>query len=269
MRMRSAVCRYEHFESDWYARWAETLRFPVKVSPDSPRGYRKVWEWAAMLETMLQRGLLTPGKKALGFAVGREPLAAILASHGVEVLATDLAAEQADQGWKDTAQHAESLHSIFHEHLVDRRTFERLVTFRPADMNDLSTLEGEYDFLWSSCAFEHLGSLEHGLAFVVNAMRLLKPGGFAIHTTEFNVASNDDTIREGVACIYRRRDFEELDHRLRRIGCGLEATDYNSGAHPYDLLFDRQPYYSAGRVHIKLELDGHICTSALLVARKG
>jgi hypothetical protein len=263
------VCRYEHFLTDWYAKWAGMLGFPIEVSPDNPQGYRKVWEWAAILETLEQRGLLTPDTRALGFAVGLEPLPSIFASRGVMVTATDLMAEQVDPAWIATAQHASSLDSLFHDGLVDRPTFDNLVSFSPADMKDLSGMTGEYDFLWSSCAFEHLGTLDDGLSFVENAMSLLKPGGYAIHTTELNVASNEDTVFEGTSCIYRRRDLEELDHRLRRIGCGLEEIDYNPGAHPYDLLYDVPPYYQGGRVHIKLELDGHICTSVLLVARKG
>ena len=88
-------------------------------------------------------------------------------------------------------------------------------------------------------------------------------------TTEYNVSSNEDTITEAADVIYRRRDMEELDGRLRKIGCGLEPIDFSAGTHPYDLLFDRAPYGQSGRPHIKLELGGHICTSMLLVAVKG
>ena len=242
-------------------------RFPVEVSPDNPQGYRKVWEWAAILEALEQRAMLSHGIKGFGFAVGREPLPAIMASRGVEVLATDLA--QDSGGWAETGQHAATREALFHEHLVSRKDFNLLVSFEPADMNDLSGMSGGYDFLWSSCAFEHLGTLEHGLAFVENAMRLLKPGGLAIHTTEFNVSSNLLTSSEGSDCIYRRCDIEELDYRLRRMSGGLEAIDFDPGAHPCDLLYDTPPFYKRGRVHIKLELDGHICTSILLIARKG
>lgn len=136
-------------------------------------------------------------------------------------------------------------------------------------MTDLSDISGEYDFLWSSCAFEHLGTLDGGLDFVVSAMRLLKPGGIAVHTTEFNVSSNNDTLAEGPDCLYRRRDFENLDYRLRRIGCGLDPIDYFAGTDPNDLRFDRAPFFQRGNVHIKLEIGGFVCTSILLAARKG
>ena len=46
--------------------------------------------------------------------------------------------------------------------------------------------------------------------FVINSMRVLKPGGVAVHTTEFNLSSNDDTIEARDLCVYRRRDIELL-----------------------------------------------------------
>ena len=115
---------------------------------------------------------------------------------------------------------------------------------------------------------EHLGNLQNGLDFVVNVMRLLKPGGVAAHTTEFNVASDDETIAEGPNCIYRERDLRQLGRRLRRDRCGLETLDFDCGAHAYDLAYDRPPYFQPGSVHIKLEVGGHICTSFLLIVRK-
>lgn len=264
------ACRYEHFVEPWYAAWTERLNFPLEVSPGNPQGYRKNWEYAAILEALDNRGMLVAGKRGLGFAVGREPLPSVMAGRGVTILATDLAADKVDAGWISTSQHASSLEALYHSNLIDHATFEQFVSFRPTDMNDLSELpDNHWDFLWSSCAFEHLGTLQRGLDFVANAMRLLKPGGIAVHTTEYNVASNDETIEEGPSCIYRRRDLEELDRRLRRQQCGLEPMDFEPGNHKFDLQYDIPPYFRPGRVHIKLELDGHICTSFLLIAHKG
>jgi 2-polyprenyl-3-methyl-5-hydroxy-6-metoxy-1,4-benzoquinol methylase len=266
--LRPSVCRYEHFLTEWYAKWATRLAYPVEVVAGPVVSYRKVWEFAAILETLEQNGLLCAGKKGLGFAVGREPLPSIMAAAGVDIVATDLMPDRVSSNWTETSQHATGLDAIHYEWLIDRATFEQRVRFEHADMTDLSTLSGEYDFLWSSCALEHLGTLDRGLDFVVAAMRLLKPGGLAVHTTEFNVSSNDATIAEGNDCIYRRRDIQQLDGRLRLIGCGLEPIDFEPGTHHHDLAFDRAPYYHSGYAHIKLEIAGFICTSMLMVARK-
>ncbi|MGU3493168.1 SAM-dependent methyltransferase [Xanthobacteraceae bacterium A53D] len=258
----STVCRYEHFETEWHRRFCDKLGL---TAPDQ----RKAWEFTAICAALEERGMLRPGHKALGFAVGREPLASYFASCGVEVLATDLVAQQEDR-WKKLDQHATSSDAVHYPSIVDRASFDRLVSFRSADMRRLEDGLGleSYDFLWSACALEHLGSLARGMDFVRNAMRFLKPGGIALHTTEYNVSSNTRTKTRGGSVIYRRRDLEELDYSLRMQRAGLEPMDFDAGTHEYDLNYDEPPFGLPGRKHIKLKFFGHIFTSALLVIRK-
>ena len=54
-------------------------------------------------------------------------------------------------------------------------------------MNHLPDDLRGFDFTWSSCALEHLGTLAAGADFVVAQMDCLRPGGVAVHTTEFLV----------------------------------------------------------------------------------
>lgn len=265
--VQSSICQHSHFSSEWYARWVTNLGDQPGVSLDRPGSYRKLWEWAAILDGISSRGKMIEGAKGLGFAVGREPLSSIIAARGPSILASDLAD---GQDWATTNQHAASLEALYMEAEISRSLFDERVSFQNIDMADLSALPtGEFDFLWSSCALEHIRNLQDGLDFVVEAMRCLKPGGVAFHTTEFNVASNDETLIDGNMCIYRRRDIEQLDYMLRRNRCGLEQMDFSVGHHPYDLDYDFAPYMQNGRAHIKLELLGHITTSCLLIAHKG
>lgn len=99
-------------------------------------------------------------------------------------------------------------------------------------------------------------------------MECLKPGGIAVHTTEFNVSSNEDTLTEGESVIYRRKDIDSFDFRLRKLGCAIERLDYDAGFEDHDLAFDYPPYYSSGRQHIKLQIGEYIATSMLLIIRK-
>lgn len=263
----SSICQYDHFYSEWYARWVPHVGGPVGVHIDQPHSYRKLWEWAAILDGIHSRGKMVEGAKGLGFAVGQEPLSSVIAARGPTILASDYPGES---HWMESDEHAASLEPLFWPGEISRELFDQRVSFRPVDMADLSSLPtGEFDFLWSSCAFEHIGTLEDGLSFVINAMKLLKPGGIAFHTTEINLGSNDETIAGGGNCIYRKRDIEELDRRLRLNRCGLEAFDWNPGHHPYDLDFDHPPYFQNGKAHIKLEMEGHVTTSCLLIAHKG
>jgi hypothetical protein len=121
-----------------------------------------------------------------------------------------------------------------------------------------------FDFLWSSCAFEHLGSLMAGHQFVVESMKCLKPGGLAVHTTEFNAGSNDATVSEGATVIYRKKDIEALASDLRSKG-HLISLNFDSGNLPADYHIDIPPY--THDTHLKLRLQQHTTTSIGIVVR--
>ena len=102
-----------------------------------------------------------------------------------------------------------------------------------------------------------------------NAMRFLKPCGIAVHTTEYNVSSNDETLPKAKTVVYRRRDIEQLAMTLRKQCCGMETVDFDTGTHPFDLNYDREPFFRSGRKHLKLEIGGFVCTSIVFVIHKG
>jgi SAM-dependent methyltransferase len=266
--IKPSICKKMDFHEPWYAEWSSVFGGPVL---DRPEAYqRKAWEWAAILEALRSRGKLKMGNKGLGFAVGQEPLTSVFARYGIEVLASDLHHERQTGDWVSNNQFADSLEHLWKPLIVERELFDANVSFQPIDMSETENLPSDtYDFIWSSCALEHIGDLDDGLNFVVNTMRLLKPGGVAVHTTEYNIASNDDTITSGNMCIYRKRDLEKLDSMLRKLRCGMEQMDYNLGHHPDDLNYDEEPYGQNGYTHIKLKLLGHISTSCLIIAHKG
>ena len=269
MVLGSTVCRYEHLLEPWFSAWnARIGGFPIEpVSPGL--SYRKVWEWCAIAEALQSRGMLAPGRKGLGFAVGQEPLPALFAAGGAEILATDLAPEINQQHWLETGQHTTGTDALYRAELLSRAEFDRLVSFQAADMRTLEGLPaGEFDFLWSSCSLEHLGTMEDSFVFIERAMDLLRPGGVAVHTTEYNVSSNEETMLGGNDVIFRRQDVELVDYRLRRKECGLDRVDFYAGNHRHDLACDNPPFFTSGRMHLKLRLHGYVATSILLVASK-
>jgi SAM-dependent methyltransferase len=270
--LNSMPCRYRDFSEVWYGVRESELKIRDIYSWHSAAAVkfvnRKFWEWCAIVQALDERGALGIGKHGLGFAVGTEPLASYFCAKGCRVLATDLDAAKSDRGWLETHQHAASLNAIFVPQLIDQDKFNALVAYQSVDMRDLKGTSGEYDFIWSSCALEHLGTLQAGLEFVLESSRFLKPGGVAVHTTEFNVRSNDATIEEGVNVIYRRRDIELLRRLLAKRGFHLVSPSFDSGNHPVDLDFDAPPFMTSGKPHVKLELDGHISTSFLLIIER-
>ena len=122
-----------------------------------------------------------------------------------------------------------------------------------------------FDFTWSSCALEHLGSLGAGTDFVVRQMECLRPGGTAVHTTEYVLTSTDDTVEAGGTVLYRRRDIEALVARLRDAGHAIEV-DFTEGDSPDDLHVDVPPYSD---VHLRTRLGAYVTTSLALVVTKG
>jgi hypothetical protein len=131
-------------------------------------------------------------------------------------------------------------------------------------MNRLPDDVGAFDFTWSSCALEHLGSLEAGLDFVVGQMRYVAPGGVAVHTTEYNLTSETDTHQSGGTVLYRRPDIEELARRLRRCGHRFHF-DLTPGITPADIHVDTAPF---SNTHLRTTLGPYVTTSLALVIER-
>jgi len=105
-------------------------------------------------------------------------------------------------------------------------------------------------------------------------MDCLKPGGVAVHTTEFNLSSNDKTVADGPCVIYRLRDIEAVCGQLVAQGHTVEPLDVQPGHHRLDRFVDEPPYCDwfttppPKVTHLRLNLWGHASTSIALVIRK-
>lgn len=232
-----------------------------------PHFHRKLWEWVFIVHHLRRLEALAPGRRGLVFGVGRESLPAAFAEMGCEIMATDAPADVgASQAWAASGQHADALAALPAGRL-DRATFEQRVRWRPCDMNAIDADLTGYDFCWSSCSLEHLGSLEAGLDFIVNSVeRTLKVGGVAVHTTELNLSSNHETLDHGDTVLFRRRDLEGVVARLRERG--HEADDFHVGPNVFVMNgFADTPPYTAP--HLLVNFAGYTTTSAGVVVRRG
>jgi hypothetical protein len=240
-----------------------------KLIDQRPRLHRKHWEWIFVLHKLLESGVVQPGAKGLVFGVGREPLPAVFASLGADITATDAPLDLATtSSWTTTDQHSAALEGLMWPAIVSEDKMRAHVRHAYCDMNAIRPEFFGYDFNWSCCCFEHLGSLRAGMDFVVNAVEnTLKVGGVAVHTTEFNFSSNNATVETGETVLYRRRDMEELVQRLRDRGHQVEDFRIGPLAHALDFHVDVPPY--TGDVHLKLRLAGYACTSVGIVVRRG
>jgi len=259
-KRRSELCKAKDFFSSWYKRWCVELK-------EEPNFHRKQWEFIFIMQALWERGCIGNGKRGLVFAVGTEPIPSVLANYGCDILATDILPEQGiAKGWDNSNQLCLGLDSLYKCDICDRDTFYKRVEYLAVDMNHIPAELRNYDFNWSSCSFEHLGTIEKGAAFLKNQLKTLKPGGWAVHTTEYNISSNDETQDNNDTVIYRQRDIDQIALELRREGHLVEELDYSLGGLPEDFQVDIQPHQQ--KVHVKLQIDKYVVTSIGLIIRK-
>lgn len=255
--LRSSLCKQSQLESPAFQHWAVLLREQRMLM------HRKIWEYCYIAQALDERGMLAPGRVGLGFAVGREPLPSLFASMGCSVLATDLSQLDPDaSAWLLTDQHADSLSALNARGICDPSDFVERVSFRYLDMRNLPDGLGRFDFVWSACSAEHLGSIKLGAKFLLESLKYLKPGGVAVHTVEYNVKSRWATLSQGPTVLFRKRDLRRLGAVIRRSGYAIDL-DFSEGHLPADRFVDRLPFPQ--EVHLRLELSGYIVSSFGLI----
>jgi SAM-dependent methyltransferase len=257
--VRSRLCTQSQLDEPWFKNWCEAMGEP-------PLAHRKTWEFTHIAAVLDELGLLEPGRRGLGFGVGREPLISAFANRGVEVVATDLEPDASEaKGWIRSDQHAHGVDDMLRPGVCDLEQFRKLVSWRPVDMTAIPPDLQGFDFCWSACALEHLGTLDEGLDFIENSLATLAPGGIAVHTTEFNVGSNDETIEAGPTVIYRERDLLAFKERLEAAGHEVAAFDFTRGDGLLDKYVDVPPY--ADEPVLRFWYASYTLTSVSIVVR--
>ena len=240
------VCKQEHFHDENFIRICnDFLIEPVRY-------HRKMWEFVFIFRMLELSEKLNSNSIGLGVGCGYERLVPAMVKTGVNLHVTDLENTWFgldDTTWKD-----------FFPIVCEESAFNSQVQLGNVDMNNIPIeyLQGNYDFLWSSCAFEHTGGLLKGMDFVVKSLQALKVGGISIHTTEFNIRDNY-TMDTAHSCAYRKMDFEWLKQHVESIGYIFHHIDYDLGEMEYDNKIDHPPY--SNDEHLKLNVDGFDLTS--------
>lgn len=258
---RSESCSSHHFLLDAYGYWVSRIH-------EQPVWHRKQWEFVYIAQALWERGMLRADASGLGFGVGREPLASLFVTFGCRVVATDLRLEQAEKaGWVGSNEHASELANLNERRIADADEFAALVSYRPCDMNAIDSDLTDFDFCWSACCLEHLGSIENGLQFIRNSLATLRVGGWAVHTTELNLSSDHHTLRSGGTVLFRRPDLMALRDDLTAGGHHVEPFLFHQGSAPVDGFIDVPPYGQSP--HLRLQIAGYASTSVGVIVRRG
>lgn len=258
--LKSQLCSHAQLDSTLFRRWVPQLGEDFKI-------HRKLWEFCYITQALYERGMLKPGMRGLGFGVGKEPLTSFFASKGCNLVATDLAPGAAqEQGWANTDQHATLFGDLNDRSLCTMDQLFRQVTLRHVDMRDIPDDLRDFDFTWSSCVFEHLGSIQNGKQFIYDQMKCLRPGGIAVHTTEFNLSSDVETLDyNDFVVLFRRRDIREIARHLTLAGHHIRL-DLRIPDTLVDNFVDFPPFRTSP--HLRLVWDRYITTSVGLIVQK-
>lgn len=263
-RLISRCCTQKDFEREDFKWAANQLKLDI-----TNRLERKHWEFIYIVNVLKQYGLLVEGKRGIGFAVGKEPLPSFFAARRINVLATDLNPnDERATNWMITGQHSKGeWEELYYDTICDKEDFRRLVSFRYIDMNYIPDDLDGFDFCWSSCAIEHVGSLQKAIECVKNMLKVLKPGGVAVNTTEFNLSSNEETLDEGNSILFRRKDFEALAQWCKDNGHKMEVS-FKRGNMNGDRYVDIPPYFIYTKYHLTLMVEQYATTSFAIIIQK-
>jgi len=232
----SHPCRQADFTTPWFRHWMDQLGL-------QPVYHRKLWEYAYIAQTLHACGMLADGRRGVGFGCGVEPLPSLFAALGCQMLATDAPeTPEIRSAWAETGQYTTALESLFVPGIVDRERFLCLVETGRIDMNSIPDNMQGYDFCWSTCALEHLGTLERSIGFILASLRTIRSGGVAVHTTEYDFSPGPTTIESGPTVFFKRHSIEALVPLVAEAGGEIIGLDHGLGDMPLDRHLDLPPH---------------------------
>jgi hypothetical protein len=270
----SNLCNYEDFLKKDYEDFCNLIGEQKKI-------HRKQWEFYIIYKKLIEHLGVFNLKKGLGFAVGQEVIVPLFLNLNASITASDLDPTDPDSiAWINSNQHiANGFNKYINSGYITKELLNTC-NFEFINMNNIPNkfLLNEYDFIWSSCALEHLGSLQNGLNYIIKSLQCLKKGGIAVHTTEFNFKSDDITLETKGCVCYRKKDIEWLIKEVEQLGYYIEPINYNRSNNIVNNHIDNFPYngstsaiffdsnnYDLLKSHINLNIEGHCSTSIFIV----
>jgi 2-polyprenyl-3-methyl-5-hydroxy-6-metoxy-1,4-benzoquinol methylase len=271
--LKSKICTQSDLESPWCRYWLSDLKLPYVF-------HSKYWEYSFVLQALFENNLLMEDSKGLGLACGQEILPSFLASKGCQITASDKPDDT--MLWSDTGQYTSDINALYKPIYLNKYDFFNKVSFEYIDMNCLPTdLYNKFNFCWSICALEHLGSIKSGLDFIINSVKLLQPGGVAIHTTEFNFLDIPHYLDTNTNVIFSKNHLVALYDKLISLGYIVSELDFDAGTNFFDMYIDMPPFpyhflqklntkypFTFNSPHLKINCDGYPSSCFGIIIKK-
>jgi len=256
--------------ADWFH--PEIARVIGEELHEIPRFHRKQWEFAMIFNALLRCRLLKGDRVGLSMGGGRERLLYAIGRCIRELVVTDL------YGTGTTWDCART---------DDPETFikgdkpfpvdDRKLTVLPMDMRELQFPDHTFDFCYSSCAIEHIGTRDDVIRHLNEVARVLKDDGVYVLTTEIHYGK--ETIEDPNNFIFSP-DF--LNEIVAESGLGSEEkciagitphkANYPKPPNVKNLSFSGSESFASQLLqelpHIQLLKGKHPYTSGLFLFRK-
>jgi len=152
---------------------------------EEPRFHRKQWEFVQIFRTLEALGYLNPRSRGLSMGGGEERLLYAVARRAGHLTVTDLYESGSlwDGARTDTPDRSLKAAAPF---AIDPSR----LTARRMDMRALEFDDASFDFCYSSCAIEHIGTDDDFLEHLREVRRVLKDDGVYVLTTEFHYGAD-------------------------------------------------------------------------------
>ena len=141
--------------------------------------------------------------------------------------------------------------------------FSDLVSYRTVDMNAVPNDLSGFDFCWSACCFEHLGSLRRAAEFVIESVEAVSRPAASPFTPPSSTCRRTPRRSD-------RLDCRSIDTTISPLSSpssnSVAPLTIAPDAHVLDHFVDLPPDH--GDLYPKLELAGYATTSVGLVITK-
>lgn len=262
-----AVSNSPAFSEPWFERWRITLGY------NKGEYKRKIWELCWAMEILSNVGHTGggnfSGKSGISFGCGLERIGPHLAGLGANMLFTDVAVNKTiEEHWLKTGQHCGGDLSKMEVSASTAGDWAERSEFQYYNMLDPIPKEwiGAFDFCYSMNSVDHIGSICQAQEFIIRSMKVLRPGGVAVYTSELALDGPEDAMCFGYTSFFRMRDIRHLVYALN--WAGNKTLNLNYGHDWSKETIDREPFSDPRANHILISIAGCLVTSFGIVAIK-